>query len=259
MLVNLKEILKMCKARGIRLSTFSNTLNLDKELLDYIDSGILHVLFKLDTFDEDMMRELYGVDCGSILKRNYELLKEVVHKSDDGTTNLGASIVPTDKNWIELPSIISWCVDNGIYPFLGQLEDAGRGSDNYDKLMLCDNQLHELKAFINREYGVDYEIPICPSAIAGIHIQPNNLVAIESKTGISCPWSFLKEPSVTTIGDIRGMSYREIVDTILAHRMSRLPDVRRMLDNIESFPLGGCGGNTKDLLERHVRVLSKRH
>lgn len=30
---------------------FSNMLNADKELLDYIDDGTLHVLFKLDTFD----------------------------------------------------------------------------------------------------------------------------------------------------------------------------------------------------------------
>ena len=30
-----------------------------------------------------------------------------------------------------------------------------------------------------------------------------------------------------------------------------------MLDDIELLPLDGCGGNTKALLEKHVRVLSK--
>ena len=99
----------MCKERNIGLSMFSNMLNVDKELLDCIDDGTLHVLFKLDTFDKDKMAYLYGQDKGDIILRNYQALKEVTH-SENGVTNLGASIVPTSVNYNELPSIIDYCM-----------------------------------------------------------------------------------------------------------------------------------------------------
>ena len=123
-LKHLKQILQWCKQRNIGLSMFSNMLNVDKELLDYIDDGTLHVLFKLDTFDKDKMAYLYGQDKGDIILRNYQALKKVTH-AENGVTNLGASIVPTSVNYNELPSIIDYCMENGIFPLIGQLEDAG--------------------------------------------------------------------------------------------------------------------------------------
>ncbi len=71
---------------------FSNLVNLDKELLDYIENGTLHVLFKLDSFKPEVMRFLYGADRSQIILKNYHRLKKAV-KTNNGTTNLGASIV----------------------------------------------------------------------------------------------------------------------------------------------------------------------
>ena len=69
---HLKQIIKRCKEKNIGLSMFSNMLNVDQELLDYIDDGTLHVLFKLDTFDKDKIAYLYGQDKGDIILRNYQ-------------------------------------------------------------------------------------------------------------------------------------------------------------------------------------------
>ena len=111
---HLKQILQWCKQKNIELSMFSNMLNVDKELLDYIDNGTLHVLFKLDTFDKDKMAYLYGNDKGDIFLKNNEALKEVTH-AENGVTNLGASIVPTSVNYDELPFIIDYCMKYGIF------------------------------------------------------------------------------------------------------------------------------------------------
>ena len=57
----LKQILLWCKEKGIKLSMFSNMLNADNEIFDYIDSGTLHVLFKLDTLKKGRIEKFYMV------------------------------------------------------------------------------------------------------------------------------------------------------------------------------------------------------
>ena len=50
-----KQILAMCKKNSTKVSIFSNIVNLDDELLGYIDIGTLHILFKLDSFNPSVM------------------------------------------------------------------------------------------------------------------------------------------------------------------------------------------------------------
>lgn len=85
-------ILAMCRQMSIKVSIFSNLVNLDNELLDYIESGTLHVLFKLDSFKPEVMKFLYGVDRSQTILKNYQRLKEAA-RTNNGTTNIGASII----------------------------------------------------------------------------------------------------------------------------------------------------------------------
>jgi len=105
---HLKQILQWCKKKNIGLSMFSNILNLDNELLDYIDNGTLNILFKLDTFKVNRMAYLYGttIDKAQMMKKNYGKLLEVTH-AKNGVTNLGASIVPTTVNYSEMTYLIN--------------------------------------------------------------------------------------------------------------------------------------------------------
>ncbi len=252
-LEHLKQILQLCKQKGIGLSMFSNMLNVDDELLDYIDDGTLHVLFKLDTFDKDKMTYLYGRDKGDIILKNYEALKEVTH-AKNGVTNLGASIVPTSVNYDELPTIIDYCMKNGFFPLIGQLEDAGSCSKIFQDLKVKEVDLVKFRNYLLETYGVDYEMPICPATISGIHITNTNDVILDKKTGLSCPWFWLDEPSLEIIGDIKGMSYDEIVNRILKYRASKFSDVEVMEKHVELYPFGGCGGNAKRLLKTYINL-----
>ena len=252
----LKILLEMCKKRGIKVSMFSNMINLDQKLLSYIDSGTLHVLFKLDSFKNEKIKHLYGIDAGDRFRTNYDKLREVVHL-EAGTTNLGASIVPTQTNLKELPQIIEWCLENGIYPLLGQLEKAGDGSSIFDSLMLPDDDLLTIKSHVESLCGEDYKIPICPSAIASMHVDVNGQIVVDRSTGLSCPWYSLGEPQIETIGSISALDYFGAVERINKYRQGKTADVKIMLENAHAFPIGGCGGNPSELLPRYAKVLSR--
>lgn len=250
---HLKQILQWCKQRNIGLSMFSNMLNVDKELLDYIDDGTLHVLFKLDTFDKAKMAYLYGQDKGDIILRNYQSLKEVTH-AENGVTNLGASIVPTSINYNELPTIIDYCMANGIFPLIGQLEDAGSCSKIFKDLEVKEEDLVKFRNYLSQTYGVDYEMPTCPATISGIHVTNTNNIILDKRTGLSCPWFWLDEPQLEVIGNIQNMNYDEIVNKILEYRASKILDVEDMEKHVELYPFGGCGGNAKQLLRTYLDV-----
>ena len=255
---HLKQILEWCKEKKIGLSMFSNVLNLDDELLEYIDNDTLHILFKLDSFKADRMAYLFGttIDKAQKMKRNYAKLLEVTH-AKNGVTNLGTSIVPTSVNYDEMTSLINWCMNHGVFPLIGQLEDAGSCSKIYQELEVKEEDLMKFRNYLSNNFGVNYEMPICPATISGIHITNTNNIILDEKTGLSCPWFWLGEPKIKAIGNINDMSYDEIVKKILEYRNSKFNDVVDMEKHIELYPFGGCGGNVKQLLRTYIDA-SKR-
>lgn len=248
-----KQILAMCKEKCIKVSIFSNIVNLDDDLLRYIDDGTLHVLFKLDSFKPSIMEQLYGADRSNAILKNYQKLKEVVHIKN-GTTNLGASIVPTSMNYTEVFKIIDWCVQNGIYPLLGQLENAGKCAHLFNKLKVGKIRLWILKLYIRIKYDVHYKIPVCPATIFGIHITNTNRVIVDERTGLSCGWFWLNEPKMIEIGNIIDMSYKEITSKIIAYRKSKFADVVSIEKALKANPFGGCGGDAKQLLQQYISI-----
>ncbi len=248
-----KQILAMCKKNSTKVSIFSNIVNLDDELLGYIDIGTLHILFKLDSFNPSVMEYLYGADKSTIILRNYQQLKEVTHVNN-GATNLGASIVPTTRNYEEIYQIIDFCMDNGIYPLLGQLENAGKCSRIFDKLQLKEDELLTLRSYIEEKYDVHYQIPVCPATISGIHITNTNRVIVDERTGLSCGWFWLDEPKMIEIGNIIDMSAEEITSRIIAYRKSKFADVVAIEKSLKANPFGGCGGDAKQLLQQYISI-----
>lgn len=249
----LKQILAMSKRMSVKVSIFSNMVNLDNELLDYITGGVLHVLFKLDSFKPDVMQFLYGIDRSKTILRNYDRLKQAV-RTNNGATNLGASIVPTSKNYGELFHIIDWCMENNVYPLLGQLENAGKCAHIFKQLELKDNLLFSLRNYIKEHYGIDYEIPVCPATLAGIHITPDNQVIVDERTGLSCGWFWLNEPKMIPIANITSMTLQEITSKIISYRKLKFVDVIKLEKDLSHNPFGGCGGDAKSLLSQYISI-----
>ena len=256
---HLKQILQWSKERNIGLSMFSNVLNMDQELMDYIDDGTLHIMFKLDTLDKNKMQKLYGISeqNASQMSNNIAALNEVI-KHSGNATNLAASIVPTAINFDDVYSLIDYCVERGIFPLIGQLENAGKGTDVYNQLEVKEEDLNRLKEYMKLKHGIDYEMPICPATMSSVHITNTNNVICDERTGLSCPWFWLDEPTLKLLGDARGMSYDQIVKLILDYRQTKLDDVIRMEANAAAYPFGGCGGNVKKLLKTYVDISQRR-
>lgn len=248
-----KQILAICKREGAKVSVFSNIVNLDDELLSYIAEGTLNVLFKLDSFDKQKMAYLYGQDRGEIILRNYQRLLEAI-KISDGTTNLGASIVPTKTNCADVYQIIDFCMDKGVFPLLGQLENAGKCSSVFEEMELKEEELLSLRSYINQKYGVNYQIPVCPATISSMHITNTNNVMVDEKTGLSCAWFWLEDPKMITLGNIKEMSADEITKRIIDYRKSKFQEVVEIARKLESNPFGGCGGDAKTLLEQYISI-----
>lgn len=248
-----KQILAMCKKMSVKVSVFSNLVNLDDELLGYIENGILHVLFKLDSFNPQTMQFLYGVDRSQTILKNYQRLKEVV-QTTNGSTNLGASIVPTAKNYEELYVVIDWCMENKVYPLLGQLENAGKCSHIFNELELKEKELLTLRNYIQTKYGVHYEIPVCPATIFGIHITNTNHVIVDERTGLSCGWFWLDEPKMIPVGNITDMTLEEVTAKIIDYRRAKFSSVVEIEKALKSNPFGGCGGDAKILLSQYISI-----
>ena len=249
----LKKILKLCEKYSVKLSMFSNCINLDDEMYEYIKRGLLNILFKLDSFEPKTITYLYGADKSDVILKNYERLKNNVYLIN-GTTNLGASIVPTKINFREIYSIIDWCIDNGIFPLLGQLEKAGKCDQIYDDIKLSNEELENLKQYLNNKCNITYELPICPATISGIHITNDNNIIVDQKTGLSCGWFWLNEPQMIKIGSIIDMNFNEITDSIIKYRKEKFNDVLELKNNYQKNVFGGCGGNAKVLLNKYIEI-----
>lgn len=250
----LMRLLGFAEQEGIPCSMFTNASLLTDEVLAHVQNGTLNVLFKLDSMDPNTLRQLYGTENPALQLRKVKELVQFASVSE-GCTNLAASIVTTTANYEEIPALLRFCDDHGVFPLIADLEDSGRGRDEFRALKLGADKLRQLREMVEKDYARDFVVPICPSVIAGIHISHDNIVLVDQETGLSCHWFWLTEPKVMRLLDIEeDTRYVDIRETILSYRDTRLPGTRRLLEEDIRLPIGGCGGDIERMLEAFVRV-----
>lgn len=247
-------ILNLCEKYNLHCSTFSNLSTLNNELIKYIESDILHILFKYDSNNRDMVRTLYGTDHIKEQLNNIKKAAQYVLNKND-TTNLAASIVPTQLNKDEIISIVEECLNAGIFPLLGELELSGKGQTNYENLWLNKDELFQIKEKVDRMWGGKYAIPICPSVISGIHINYDSKITVDDFSGLSCHWFWLKEPKTKTLLNFDDTAdLKKIEEAIMSYRDKQITHVRDYFKGNEDVGLafGGCGGNVRQIFEQYM-------
>lgn len=151
---------------------FTNLLDFDDRLFQYVEDDVLYVMFKLDSFVTEKIKKLYGKQKIDVERLNKNIKKLVtLVKVENGCTNLCASIVPTALNYDELSDIISFCNDNNIFPLIGDLEDSGRGQDVYQQLKLSDKKLEKVKSLFRRGMKFQYVHLFCVEYIYCMMVQ----------------------------------------------------------------------------------------
>ena len=246
------RILELCKQYRVKCSMFSNLTNFDEALFKYVEDEVLYVMFKLDSLNADVIKELYGIKATNIqpLFENVQKLLSLV-KIKENCTNICASIVPTTKNYDELEALVNFCVENNVFPLVGDLEDSGFGKKAYERLKLSDEELKLVKT----KFLEQYSIPICPSVLYGIHILYDGSIAVDESTGLSCHWFWLHEPQIWTLGKCwEYKSYEDIEQDIFEYRKAKMDYIKEIAPQIEELVFGGCGGDIRKLLIHYIQI-----
>lgn len=252
----LLDLLEWAAGTGVSFSMFTNGIGINERLIEFIKAGVLNIKFKLDTLDEGLAKKIYGRSHAPLALKSARVFMDLATLTD-GRTNMAASIVPTRLNINELPGLIAECVNNGVYPLLGHLEDAGRASASYRELQVTSDELAHLRDVATSAIGSPYVLPACPAVIAGVHVNVSGNVTVDRRTGLSCSWFWLEDVDTVNLGHINDFeSWVAMGDAIRGYRAGRLSWVRDTLRS-PKLPLGGCGGDSRLLLERYLAVVDR--
>lgn len=253
---NFKQLLAFCKKHSVKCSVFTNIANFDDELYEYVEDEVLYPLFKLDSFNVKTICEIYHISEELALNHIKNILKMPNYvRRRNNTVNICASIVPSTDNVNELQDIVKWCIDNGIFPLIGDLEDAGKGQYIYNSLKVSDSTLRELKDFILNLTGNDYTIPICPSVLFGLHINYEGYIVVDRITGLSCHWFWLTEPQIEKLSLISEHSFNDLSNMVLNYRRNQKNQLSNLLAGRNRLVFGGCGGDIIDLLTFYLKEM----
>ena len=252
------KILKIAKSNNVKCSIFTNLSSVTTELLQFIDDEVLYLLFKLDSFNPEYIKRIYGTRNPSNQIANInEIAKHVIIR--DNYTNIAASIVPNKYNKDEIPEIVSWCLRHNIFPLIAELEQAGEGKNNFDELSLSIEELRKLRSDIFAMNAEETKVPICPAMISGIHINNQGDITVDQATGFSCHWFWLKNPIVKKIGSFNENELWNCYSKkIKDYRISQTESIKEQIDNYnnDETVFGGCGGAVRDLLLSHLAIHS---
>ena len=249
----LLKILDLCERYNIRCSIFTNLSLLNEKLLDYIQKGVLHLLFKYDSQNKDDCFSIYNHSAITRQLLNVERIKKYVSVTD-GHTNIAASIVPTQMNKNSIPAVVDDCVNNGIYPLIAELEHSGDAVPYFDQLALSPDELMKVKEEIEKITGEPYILPVCPAVIGGIHVRHDGIVTVDEYTGLSCQWFWLQEPNTVKLGDFNRDEINVISQNILSYRESRYDVLQELIQEQKEHVFGGCGGDIVNLIKEYLNI-----
>ena len=257
-LILLKALINRTIPHNFSWSIFNNGIYWDDELDNYLKEGRLNVLVQYNSEHLEIVAKMLGIEstlASKHMENRRHLLKIASELNYDGVTNIGASIVPESDNYDEIIGIMEQCVEHGVFPLIGELENAGYSKgEYYEQHKLSNDELLALQHAIVWRFGVSYKVPFCPAAIGAIHINNRNMVTVDSFTGLSCGWFGMGDPQPVVIGNICQMTYREIVHAVLEYRAERISEVRRIAKDYPEMIFGGCGGNARDLLDSYIAL-----
>lgn len=253
----LMRLLQIADRNHVRCSIFTNLSWVDDTFLEYVRRGVLYLLFKMDSFDVACASKLYGADNSQQKENINKLLKCV--RIEQNCTNLAASIVPTKNNLEQIPEIVAWCLKHDIYPLIAELENAGRGGLVYNELSPGKDELAKLKIQLQTENNIRLNVPICPSIIGGLHINSEGMITVDRKTGMSCHWFWLENPSVKSVDSFNEEGELDRYEQeIIQYRKEKTDAILKILDEgiQEHFVFGGCGGSLDEILQYQVGLHS---
>ena len=249
------EIVEFASTHSVGLSLFTNGLLIGEAEARRLRQARVCMLLKMDSASPLVFDHLLGVeDAAERIYRAYSYLLESGYGEVDelGATDLALAVVPTKVNYQEIPQIIRRAVAEGVYPSIGELENAGRASDGdvRSKLALSEDEAAWLVAEIDKEWGARYVRPVCPAAVTGLHIDNDGSCIVDKVTGLNCKWFMMEEPDVISVGSAPGNTIEEMDLSARSYRRNCFAKNGKLIASLEDveFQFGGCGGSPRDII-----------
>lgn len=255
------SILDFIKHNNVKLSIFTNgqfIKNLD--VAKQLKESNVNIILKMDTFDEQKFDYILG---GAGKARNIynaiEYLLEVGYTNvgENGYTDLAFSIVPTQLTKNTIPQVVKYCLNNNIFPSVGELEHAGNVANLnlFAALGLSEKNLSDIK-LSSELTQIGYMRPICPAILNGLHIDNKGNCIVDTVTGFNCKWFLLKDPHTTTIGNITQYSAEELLEMAKKYRDDCWEKNKQTINEYEtiSYVFGGCGGNPAQIIALYKEI-----
>ena len=249
------DLIQLFKEHDIVLSMFTNGVFIKNiDIATRLKECNVNIILKMDTFNAENFDKILGRSgIANKIYKARDLLLQAGYGSKDGKyTDLAFSIVPTSLSIDGIPEVISFCEENGIFPSVGELEQAGEVINNKltDVLGINKQQILSLKDAADKYYNGSYMRPICPCILSGVHIDNIGNCVVDRDTGLNCKWFLLKDPQTIVIGNIRDSSIIDLFIKAQEYRKNMFTSRKdRILELGQvSYVFGGCGGNPKDII-----------
>ena len=252
------EILEIAQRHDIMVSAFVNYIDPDDdEIFSYIKDGTFNLLYKCDTLDSNKAQQIYEISEEQAERQIQTLYKltEIVKQS--GKNNVALSVVPTKINQDEYFKVIDFAIENGLYPDIADLEEAGKSvGANYQRLAVDEEFMRSIKNYTKDKYNFQYNKPVCAAIVAGLHLDNDLMVSVDSTYGLSCPWFSLQDPEMKPIGSATELNYRDICGRLIEDRKKRAATIQMTLGKLScaAAVFGGCGGNIPGVLDAYRQV-----
>jgi len=238
-------LLRSAVGRNLCVSFFSNLQPAyrDYALCEELAALRPNILVKYDSTDTAIFDGLLGVpgSAKNIEETIQRLRKLGFIKSQNECTNLGLSIVPTSRNIDNIVDVVSFALNIGAYPCIGEMEVKGRGENNRKKLEVPTERLRRLKKDIHEKFAINYNRPLCQGVFCGLHVKENGDSVIDGNTGFSCGW-FLPMTNQKLVGNVRNSDIREIWHTVVKHRLEHMEETVTTLKALPAIVGLGGGG-----------------
>lgn len=238
------EILEYATKFNIGVQFFTNGLCFSEANLDKLAKFKAYPIFKFDSLNDDEFDNILRKKGGS--KRikhvlNY-FLEKVKYKISDSITPVAVNIVPSKINVNAFDDLLKFCIQNSIFPSIGDLEFENEANKNIEKLKLSDQNVIALKKKSEPIIG-KYVRNLCAGAYQSFRIGYDGNVLIGKDTGLSCVWplSSVNSAVLEKIGNIRDDDIEQLILKIRNYRLFHLENTIQKLININViFSAGGA-------------------
>ena len=253
-------LLTYLKNKNIKVSLFTNGLGFSEDDIQLLKKNKVNLILKLDTFQRKIFDKLLG--SKGVAEKIYSFLNSLISQgfvkiNSNNETNLALSIVPTALNINLIPEVIKFCVNNSIYPAIGEMEPVGNAQKNMSLLTISTDDLKNLHKKVSNILGYKYYRPLCPGIIADFRIDHIGNCVIDFTTGLGCGWFLDEKHDPYIIGDIRKDSIYDIQEKAFLYRNKTFKQTINILKRKK--PVISCGGGSRpsEWVDSYINLINE--